>query len=58
MVLVSAGYAAEELDSRTLQLVDTVAIGIYDDNKHPKNNKHYTPDFVRHVTLLKSKQTK
>lgn len=58
LVLVSAGYAAEELDSRTLQLVDTVAIGTYDDNKHPKNNKHYTPDFVRHVTLLKNKQTK
>lgn len=58
LVLVSAEYAAEELDSRTLQLVDTVAIGTYDDNKHPKNNKHYTPDFVRHVTLLKNKQTK
>lgn len=39
----------------TLAVV-SVAIGTYDDNKHPKRNRHYTSDFINHVTLLKLKK--
>lgn len=54
--IVSHGWASEELPPQVLARVDTVAIGTYDDNKHPRRNRHYTSDFINHVTLLKAKK--
>lgn len=54
-VLVSKKYAGQELSASILEKVDTVSIGIYDDNQHPKKDKHYTSDFINHVTLIKKR---
>lgn len=54
-VLVSRKWAREELPADVLSDVDTVSLGTFDDNKHPKNNRHYTADFINHVTILKNK---
>lgn len=56
--LVSHGYAAQTLPANIINNVDTVAIGIFDDNKHPKTDRHYTTDFITHVTLIKGKKVK
>lgn len=56
--LVSQQWASKELPQSVLNEVDTVAIGTYDDNKHPKTDRHYTSLFVNHVTLLKAKTVK
>ena len=53
--LVTKRWAREELPAWLLQRVDTVAVGTYDDNKHPKSDRHYTSDFINHVTILKRK---
>lgn len=57
-VLVSRKWAAEEIPEKVLAGVDTISLGTFDDNKHPKGNKHYTQDFINHVTILKAKKTK
>lgn len=54
--LVSHGYAAQALPANVLSQMDTLAIGTFDDNKHPKTDRHYTTDFITHVTLIKSKK--
>lgn len=54
--IVSHGWASQELPPGVLARVDTVAIGTYDDNKHPRRDRHYTADFINHVTLLKAKK--
>lgn len=53
--LVSHRWAKEEIPPAVLSEVDTVSVGTFDDNKHPKSNRHYTNDFINHVTILKSK---
>lgn len=55
-VLVSRKWAREEIPARVLATLDTVTIGTFDDNKHPRANKHYTGSLVSHVTLLKKKE--
>lgn len=54
--LVSQKWAGEVLPPSVLNEVDTVSIGTFDDNKHPKTNRHYTSLFVNHVTLLRPKK--
>ena len=56
-VLVSHKYAAQLLPENILQQVDTVSIGMFDDNKHPKKDRHYTKDFITRATLIKAKRT-
>lgn len=54
-VLVSRKWAKDELPKTVINDVDTVAIGTFDDNKHPKKDRHYTADFINHVTVIKKK---
>lgn len=56
VVMVSGKYARELLTASQLQRVDTVAIGTFDDNRHPKTDKHYTKEFLNHLTLIKKKK--
>lgn len=51
-VIVSRKWLREEMPAKLLDRIDTVAIGTYDDNKHPKSDRHYTDDFINHATLL------
>lgn len=53
--LVSCKPVSQEIPAAILQKVDTLRVGRYDDNKHPKTNSHYTTDFINYVTLIKSK---
>lgn len=53
--IVSQKPLAEVVPAALLARVDTVPIGFFDDNKHPKTDKHYTDAFLNHVTLLTRK---
>lgn len=53
--IVSQKPIDEIMPSALLTRIDTVSIGFFDDNKHPKTNKHYTDAFLNHVTLLTRK---
>ncbi len=55
-VLITRKPVKDELPEALLQKVDTTLIGIYDDNRHPKLQKHYHEEFLNRVTLLKLKQ--
>lgn len=57
-VLISHKYAAQTLPEGIMQDVDTVSLGTFDDNKHPKTDRHYTKDFIYHATVIKSKRVK
>ncbi len=54
--VVTRGWASQSLSADVLAEVDTVAIGTFDDNKHPRTDRHYTTDFINHVTLLKPRK--
>ncbi len=51
--IVTRKWAGEELPREMLAAVDTIAVGTFDDNKHPKTDRHYTGLFVNHVTILR-----
>ena len=53
--LVTHKSAAQVLPANALQQVDTVSLGTFDDNKHPKRDRHYTQDFVYHVIIISKK---
>ncbi len=46
---------SEELSANTLSLVDTVRIGVFDDNQLPRHNDHYKPEFINQVSIIKNK---
>jgi 4-amino-4-deoxy-L-arabinose transferase-like glycosyltransferase len=50
--IISQKPIEEIMPSALLSKVDTVYIGFFDNNKHPKNDKHYSGYFLNHVTLL------
>ena len=54
--LVSCKPVSQEIPAAILKDVDTLRIDRYDDNKHPKKDRHYTSDFINYVTLIKSKK--
>lgn len=54
-VMISKDWARNTLSKVAMAEVDTVAIGIFDNNKLPKGKSHYTTDLVRHATLLRRK---
>lgn len=54
--IVTHRWAKDVLPKAALARVDTTFIGSFDDNKHPKRNKHYTPELKCRVILLKSNQ--
>ena len=35
-----------------LQKIDTVRVGTFDDNKHPKRSSHYRKEFINRLTIL------
>lgn len=51
--IVSQKWIGEEMPREVLAEVDTVSVGTFDDNKHPKTDRHYTGLFVNHVTILR-----
>jgi 4-amino-4-deoxy-L-arabinose transferase-like glycosyltransferase len=55
-VLVSHGDAAQVLPQAVLQRVDTLSLGTFDDNKHPRSDRHYTKEFLTKATVIKAKQ--
>lgn len=55
VVLTHRGAAAE-LPRDYLRSVDTVSIGLYDDNRRPKGTRRYSSDFIYHLTLLKTRK--
>jgi 4-amino-4-deoxy-L-arabinose transferase-like glycosyltransferase len=55
--IVSQKPLAEVMPAALLSQVDTLSIGFFDDNKHPKTDKHYTDAFLNHVTLLTKKSS-
>ena len=56
MVIVTQGYAREELPAALIEKTDTVSYGYFDDNKRPKGYKHYNKAFLNYVTLVKNKK--
>lgn len=57
-VLVSTRHAGLELPAGLLSVLDTVPLGITNDNKHAKTDRHYSQNFIKHLTILKPKYTK
>jgi hypothetical protein len=56
--LVSSKPVSEELPATMLHDVDTLRIDRYDDNKHPRKDRHYSADFINYVTLIKKHNSK
>lgn len=54
--LVSARWNSKVLPPAVLNAVDTVMVGTYDDNIHPRGTRHYHPEFVNHVTIITKKK--
>jgi 4-amino-4-deoxy-L-arabinose transferase-like glycosyltransferase len=54
--LVTRNSAGMELSKSLLQKIDTVKIGVYDDNRHSKHDRHYNRILVNQVTILKQKR--
>ena len=55
LAVVSQKPIAQEMPVSILKHLDVVKIGYYDDNKHPKKDRHYSSAFLNYVTLLKKK---
>lgn len=45
------------LPQNQLRDVETTYLGCFDDNRRPKGNRRYSPQFIYHATLLKTKGT-
>lgn len=56
-VVVTRKAIAEEVPAHVLRGIETIEIGVYDNNRLPPSNRHYNPVFLNHVTLLKTKQS-
>ena len=53
--IVSREPIEKEIPANILGGLRVTRIGTFDDNKHPKSNRHYTQAFVNHVTLIERK---
>lgn len=53
--LITQQPLSKELSPEVLALVDTMRIGIYDDNKLPRHNKHYKEEFINQVSIIRNK---
>ena len=54
-LLLTQENLASELPANMLQKIDTLHLGVYDDNRLPRHNRHYGKSLVNHVTMLKPK---
>ena len=55
-IVLTHKSVSEELPSSLLEKIDTVRIGTFDDNKHPRISSHYKQDLINNVTILKKKE--
>lgn len=46
---------AEVLPKEILSQVDTIRIGVFDNNELPRHNSHYNPQLINQVSIIKSK---
>ena len=56
-LVISKGNLAQLISPQLMEEVDTLYVGVFDDNVFPKSNKHYSSSYVNHITLLKPKNT-
>lgn len=56
-LLLTQEDPASLISPSAVERIDTAFIGLYDDNSFPRHNKHYNPELVNHVTLVKPKST-
>lgn len=54
-VVVTQKPIAQEIPESLLRKLEVRHIGVYDDNRLPKNSRHYNTQFLNNVTLLKLK---
>ncbi|MGN1375004.1 MAG: ArnT family glycosyltransferase [Prevotella sp.] len=52
-VVLTHNRISEMLPQSTLQGIDTVYIGKFDDNRRPKGTRRYSDEFIYNVTMLK-----
>lgn len=55
VVLVSGKPAEEILPGHVKEKVSLRLVNVYDNNTRKKNTRHYSPNFIRYVTILESK---
>lgn len=53
--VVTHGPVREALPAELLQQTDTLRIGVYDDNRHPRTDRHYNQGLISYVTILRVK---
>ena len=56
-VLLTHQPMTTTLPPNQLRDVETTYLGCFDDNRRPKGNRRYSPQFIYHATLLKTKGT-
>ena len=54
-LLLTREPLSAELPSDVFERVDTLSMGVFDDNRFSRHNKHYNPDFVNQVSVLRPK---
>jgi len=54
--VLTHGRIGEYLSNEVLSKVDTVWVGLYDDNRRPKGTRRYSKEFIYNLTVLKTKQ--
>lgn len=54
--LITQQPLAKEMNADVLSRVDTLRVGVYDDNTLPRHNQHYKKEFINQVSILKKKQ--
>ncbi|MCI5818746.1 MAG: phospholipid carrier-dependent glycosyltransferase, partial [Paraprevotella sp.] len=55
-VILTHKPLSQTVAQSTLKDIDTIYIGIYDDNRRPKGTRRYSDEFIYHLTLLKQHQ--
>ena len=55
-VVVTQKPLAEELAPSLLQQIDTVKVGIYDDNNLPRRSRLYNSKLINQVSILRAKR--
>lgn len=56
--LLSHEGAARQFTPERLADVDTIHIGVYDDNRRPKGTRRYSSEFIYHLTLIRPKNAR
>lgn len=54
-LLVTQNSLNDELPMSIMNEVDTMRVGVFDDNRLPRSNSHYRQELVNHVSVLRLK---